>query len=56
MPPRKFSSNLRYLREMLTMCKTLGKMIYRAIIAIWFISATPRGAPGRVLAIKPAFD
>jgi hypothetical protein len=41
---------------MLTMSKTLGKMIYRVFIAIWFISAMPRGAPGRVLAMNRAFD
>jgi hypothetical protein len=41
---------------MLTMSKTLGKMIYGAIIANWFILATPRRLPGRALAMNRAFD
>jgi len=41
---------------MLTMCKTRGKMICRRFIEIWFIFAALFGPPGRVLAMKRAFD
>jgi hypothetical protein len=38
-PQREFSSNPRYLRAMLTISKTRGKMLYRAFSMILRISA-----------------